>query len=110
MLFQITLTRFIHLVSIETLKVHCQAQCQMTKNAFDLPKSPKIRYYQVLRKRKAQQGTKAMIVEKHNLPTVFTILKNKVEITMSHQLIYLKNEIREKRYKQNAYQHVDKSL
>ena len=51
MLFQTTLTRFIHLVSIETLEFHCQAQRQMTKNAFDLPKSPVIRYYQGLRKR-----------------------------------------------------------
>ena len=51
MLFQITLTRFMHFVSIETLKFHCQAQGQMTKNAIDLPKLPIFRYYQGLRKR-----------------------------------------------------------
>ena len=92
MLFQNTLTRFIHLVFIETLKFHCQAHCQKTKNAFDLPKSPISRYYQGLRKQKTQQRTKAWIVKKHNLPTVSTILKNKVEIITSHQLYHLKNE------------------
>ena len=80
------------------------------QNAFDLPKSPIIRYYQGLRKQKAQQGTKVMIDKKHTSPTVSTILKNKVDTIISHQLIYLKNEIRAKRYKQSAYQYVDKSL
>ena len=107
MLFQTTLTRFIHLVSIETLKFHCQAQCQMTKNAFDLPNSPIIRFNQGLLEQKAQQRTKAMIVKKHNLPTVSTILKNKEEIITSHQLIYLKNEKREKIFKQSGYQYVE---